>query len=44
LSVDITTNAEMDACAAQPTNPGYRIWCAGYDGSFSGYIYSLVAK
>ena len=40
-SVDATTNAEMDACAEQPTNPGYRVWCAGYDGSLTGYIYSL---
>ncbi|MCU1304690.1 MAG: glycosyl hydrolase family protein [Candidatus Sulfotelmatobacter sp.] len=40
-SVDVTTNAEMDACAKQPTNPGYRVWCAGYDGSLNGVIYSL---
>jgi photosystem II stability/assembly factor-like uncharacterized protein len=40
-SVDVTTNAEMDACAQQPASPGYRIWCAGYDSSFSGVIYSL---
>ncbi|MFZ0770958.1 MAG: hypothetical protein WCA49_13975 [Candidatus Sulfotelmatobacter sp.] len=43
-SVDLTTNAEMDACAKQPANPGYHVWCAGYDGSLTGYIYSLDLK
>lgn len=43
-SVDVTTNAEMDACAQQPANAGYRIWCAGYDGSLNGYIYRLNLK
>lgn len=43
-AVDVTTNAEMDACAKQPTNPGYHLWCAGYDGSLNGYIYSLQLK
>jgi photosystem II stability/assembly factor-like uncharacterized protein len=40
-SVDVTTNAEMDACAQQPVSSGYRVWCAGYDSSFNGVIYSL---
>jgi len=43
-SVDVTTNAEMDACAQQPVNSGYRVWCAGYDSSFNGVIYSLNVK
>ena len=43
-SVDATTNAEMDACAAQPLNTGYQIWCAGYDESLTGVIYSLQIK
>jgi photosystem II stability/assembly factor-like uncharacterized protein len=43
-TVDVTTNAEMDACDKQPPNPGYRIWCAGYDSSFNGVIYSLDLK
>jgi photosystem II stability/assembly factor-like uncharacterized protein len=43
-SVDGTTNAEMDACAQQPANAGYHIWCAGYDGSLNGYIYTLNLK
>jgi photosystem II stability/assembly factor-like uncharacterized protein len=41
-SVDVTTNAEMDACAGQPLKPGYQIWCAGYDGALTGYIYTLT--
>jgi hypothetical protein len=43
-SVDVTTNAEMDACDKQPTAAGYRVWCAGYDGSLNGYIYTLAVK
>jgi photosystem II stability/assembly factor-like uncharacterized protein len=43
-SVDATTNAEMDACAEQPLSAGYQIWCAGYDESFTGVIYSLQIK
>lgn len=43
-SVDVTTNAEMDACDKQPANPGYRVWCAGYDSSFNGVIYSVYLK
>jgi photosystem II stability/assembly factor-like uncharacterized protein len=43
-SVDVTTNAEMDACDRQPSNPGYRVWCAGYDSSFNGVIYSVDIK
>jgi photosystem II stability/assembly factor-like uncharacterized protein len=43
-SVDVTTNAEMDACDKQPVTNGYRIWCAGYDGSLNGYIYTLAVK
>jgi photosystem II stability/assembly factor-like uncharacterized protein len=43
-SVDVTTNAEMDACDKQPVNSGTRIWCAGYDSSFNGVIYSLFLK
>jgi hypothetical protein len=43
-SVDVTTNAEMDACAAQPESVGYRVWCAGYDSSLNGVIYTLAVK
>jgi photosystem II stability/assembly factor-like uncharacterized protein len=40
-SVDVTTNAEMDACDKQPAKAGYHVWCAGYDSSFNGVIYLL---
>jgi photosystem II stability/assembly factor-like uncharacterized protein len=43
-SVDVTTNAEMDACDKQALNPGYQVWCAGYDSSFNGVIYTLQIK
>jgi len=43
-SVDVTTNAEMDACDKQPAQTGYHVWCAGYDGSLNGVIYSLNIK
>jgi len=43
-SVDVTTNAEMDACTDQPTSTGYQVWCAGYDSSLNGVIYSLAVK
>ncbi len=43
-SVDVTTNAEMDACDKQPVNSGFRVWCAGYDSSFNGVIYALDLK
>jgi hypothetical protein len=43
-SVDVTTNAEMDACYKQPVSAGYRVWCAGYDSSLNGVIYSVAVK
>jgi photosystem II stability/assembly factor-like uncharacterized protein len=43
-SVDITTNAEMDACDTQTTTSGHRVWCAGYDSSFNGVIYTVAIK
>lgn len=43
-SVDVTTNSEMDACDKQPTGTGYHVWCAGYDGSLNGVIYSLNVR
>jgi photosystem II stability/assembly factor-like uncharacterized protein len=41
-SLDLTSNAEMDACATSPAGPSVvEIWCAGYDSSLSGVIYKL---
>lgn len=41
-TVDVTTNAEMDACSVRPLKKGHRVWCAGYNSSFAGVIYSTV--
>src|SRR5579863_5006310 len=40
-SVDISTGAEMDACAEQPLKAGHAVWCAGYNSSLTGVIYGL---
>ena len=39
-SLDVNTGAEMDACAERTVKPGHQIWCAGYDASFNGHIYT----
>jgi photosystem II stability/assembly factor-like uncharacterized protein len=41
-SVDVTTNAEMDACDKKQLKTGHQVWCAGYDASYNGYIYTAV--
>jgi photosystem II stability/assembly factor-like uncharacterized protein len=43
-SVDVTTNAEMDACDEKPLKTGHQVWYAGYDASFNGVIYSTTAQ
>jgi len=43
-TVDSTTNAEMDACSAHKVTGGAQVWCAGYNGSLTGVIYSTVVK
>jgi photosystem II stability/assembly factor-like uncharacterized protein len=43
-TLDATTNAEMDACDKQPITGGYQVWCAGYDSSFNGVIYTVKVK
>jgi photosystem II stability/assembly factor-like uncharacterized protein len=40
-SLDESTGAEMDACDSRLVNGKYQVWCAGYNSSFSGMIYSL---
>jgi photosystem II stability/assembly factor-like uncharacterized protein len=40
-SLDVSTGAEMDACDSKLVNGKYQVWCAGYNSSFSGMIYSL---
>jgi hypothetical protein len=41
-SVDVTTNAEMDACDKRALTTGHQVWCAGYTSSFNGVIYSAI--
>jgi hypothetical protein len=39
-AVDATTGSEMGACDKRPSKPGYQVWCAGFDPSFTGHIYT----
>ena len=43
-SLDVNTGSEMDACDSKPVKPGHQIWCAGYDASFNGHIYTTTVK
>jgi len=43
-SVDADTGAEMDACDKRTLKVGHQVWCAGYDGSLNGVIYSAVTQ
>ena len=40
-SLDANTGAEMDACDSKPAGTKFQVWCAGYDGSFNGVVYTL---
>ena len=40
LDID-TAGAEMDACDSQQVATKFQVWCAGYDASFNGVIYSV---
>lgn len=40
-SLDATTGAEMDACDCKPAGTKFQVWCAGYNGSLSGVVYTL---
>jgi len=39
-SVDVNTGAEMDACDSKPVGTTFQVWCAGYNGSLDGVIYT----
>jgi photosystem II stability/assembly factor-like uncharacterized protein len=44
-SLDLDTNgSEMKACASQPVAGGHRVWCAGFDGSFNGVVYTVQVQ
>jgi len=40
-SLDAGTGAEMDACDSRPVGTKFQVWCAGYNSSFSGVVYTL---
>jgi len=40
-SLDATTGAEMDACDSKPVGAKFQVWCAGYNASLSGVVYTL---
>jgi photosystem II stability/assembly factor-like uncharacterized protein len=43
-SLDLDSGAEMDACDHWGPAPGHwslQVWCAGYDSSFAGKVYTL---
>jgi photosystem II stability/assembly factor-like uncharacterized protein len=43
-TLDLDSGAEMDACDHSNPGPGHRslqVWCAGYDSSFAGKVYTL---
>ena len=40
-SLDAKTGAEMDACDSKPVGTKFQVWCAGYNGSLSGLVYTL---
>jgi photosystem II stability/assembly factor-like uncharacterized protein len=40
-SLDVDTGHEMDACAGGHIGNQAQIWCAGYDSSFNGVVYTL---
>jgi photosystem II stability/assembly factor-like uncharacterized protein len=43
-SLDVNTGSEMDACDERTLRVGHQVWCAGYDASFNGVIYSAVTQ
>jgi photosystem II stability/assembly factor-like uncharacterized protein len=43
-SLDVNTGSEMDACDERALKVGHQVWCAGYDASFNGVIYSAVTQ
>jgi len=41
-SVDVNTGAEMDACDSKRVGTKFQVWCAGYNGSLTGVIYTVT--
>jgi len=40
-SLDANTGYEMDACDSHRVGTKFQVWCAGYNGSFNGVVYTL---
>jgi hypothetical protein len=40
-SLDVNTGAEMDACDSKPVGTKFQVWCAGYNSSLAGVVYTL---
>jgi hypothetical protein len=40
-SLDANTGAEMDACDKRKVGTKFQVWCAGYNSSFNGVVYTL---
>jgi photosystem II stability/assembly factor-like uncharacterized protein len=44
-TLDLNTSGhEMDACDSRKTPRGYRVWCAGYDSSLNGAVYTTIYR
>jgi len=40
-SLDVNTSAEMKACDSQHQGKQVQVWCAGFNGSLDGVVYSV---
>ncbi len=40
-TLDVSTGAEMSSCDTKHAGKNYQIWCAGYNSSVNGVIYTL---
>jgi photosystem II stability/assembly factor-like uncharacterized protein len=40
-TLDADTGAEMQSCTQLRRGTKLQVWCAGFDGSFSGVVYGL---
>ena len=40
-SLDVNTSAEMDACDSRTSGTHFQVWCAGYNSSSNGVVYTL---
>jgi hypothetical protein len=40
-SLDANTGAEMEASDSKPVGTKFQVWCAGYNSSLSGVVYTL---